>query len=131
MADAGADEEPTERVDASTQIAKRLTAFVKAQLKRAEGSSAAVRGTYDSADSFETAVPGAQTAHEYLSHPALLQRMCTPVMRSGSITSEAPLDPLLWHLEGTKVYVFNPFFYKAAWACGDQVREQPVALCLL
>lgn len=66
-----------------------------------------------------------------------MQTYCTPRKEGSLLTSEIVLEPLDFHLQGTTVYVFNPFFYKAAWACGDKIpclvckNEHPSASCYL
>ena len=124
MSDTFEAEEKAEGV--ATSVAKRLHAWIKQRTaptatEATEGQrSGAVRGSYDSPDAFAAShKDGIDNVYTYSHGPISLQRMCEPCKDGNRITSKMALDPLQFHLHGTRVFVFNPFHYKNLW----QVKE--------
>ncbi len=115
------DTSPAERLH--TPIATRLRDWVE-PLVLPKPNTTAKKNTYGSLEEFASTFPNLKDQYHYQTSPLRLLRYLVPVFGPGTVVTCAErLDPGEFHLRGSTVYVFNPFFYKAAWMCGEQVQE--------
>jgi hypothetical protein len=112
MAAAGGDDAPLETVD--TAATELLLKWIRGKVepkKQPKGNLSAFIDTFEDINN----------QYVYDLTPAQVQGYFMPVLKGSLLTTEPELGPINFHLQGTTVYVFSPFHYKAALACGDKV----------
>ena len=116
MADAIEEDAPGENVQ--TLASQKLLDWIKGKVKP---NIPVTRSTYSSLKTFKETFPNLLNQYQYDIGPAQLQECFSVVKQQSTFTSQVELEPLEFHLQSSTVYVFNPFFYKLAWKCGDAV----------
>ena len=89
-----------------------------------------VRGSYDTNASFKNTHSFAQDFYVFHSDPVWLRRCCEPKMDGTTITTVEELDPFRYHLHGTRVFVYNPWWYKPLWP-NSQARTPSSCMFML
>jgi hypothetical protein len=119
---------PGENVQ-STPAADYMYTWARERVRPVSGKRI-TKATYNSHDTFRATLPNVADRFVFDMKPCDFQGLFEYVKNGNLITTAIALLPLLFHLADSIVYVFNPFFYKKAWACGPKVSISCMADCL-
>jgi hypothetical protein len=90
----------------------------------------AVKGDFDTEERFQSKYGEVVPYFVYSVPPAQLRLLVQCDWRSALVlVPKAELEPLQFHLANTKVFVFNPYWYKPLWKCEVGAMQHLLHAC--